>query len=186
MKDYLDEELVVLYREGKEEAFNELYLRYKGLIKYFCRNLYLLGAEEGDLIQEGMLGLIKAVNGYKEGQASFKTYLTTCVKSSLFTAVKRYGGLKSSVLNDSVKLENLDSLGIFFPPPEEAILNEEKTYEVSSKIFSGLSKFEQKILKLYLEGYNYVEIAKFCGKNVKSIDNALSRCRKKIIKRLGD
>ncbi|MBO5926692.1 MAG: sigma-70 family RNA polymerase sigma factor, partial [Clostridia bacterium] len=91
MKNLTDEELISKYRSGSEEAFNELYSRYKNLVRYFCRKFYLLGAEEGDLIQEGMLGLIKAVNGYEHKDASFKTYLVSCIKSSLINAVKRYG-----------------------------------------------------------------------------------------------
>ncbi len=186
MKKLTDEELIREYRLGSENAFNELYDRYIGLVKYFCRNLYLLGAEEADLVQEGMLGLIKAVNGYKEGQSSFKTYLTACVKSSLFTAVKKYADLKSSPLNASIKLDALDSLGVFSPPPEDQILKVESGNELTNKIYSNLSKLEKKVLTYYLEGYSYPEIAKMTGKGVKSIGNALSRCRNKIITRLGE
>ncbi len=186
MKKLTDEELIVLYRSGKEEAFNELYERYVGLVKYFCRNLYLLGAEEADLVQEGMLGIIKAVNGYKSGQSSFRTYLTACVRSSLFTAVKKYADLKSFPLNGSVKLDDLDSLGVFSPPPEDFILKVESGNELTNKIYSNLSSLEKKVLTYYLEGYSYPEIAKMTGKGVKSIANALSRCRNKIITRLGE
>lgn len=186
MKSLTDEQLVELYHQGKEDAFNELYSRYIGLVKYFCRNLYLIGAEEVDLVQEGMLGFIKAVNGFRGGESQFKTYLTACVKSSLFTAVKKYSGLKSSPLNGSVKLETLDGLGVFSPPPEDQILINESGNELTAKIYSNLSKFEKLVLKYYLEGYGYLEIADKTGKDVKSVGNALSRCRNKIIKRLGD
>lgn len=184
MKNYSDERLVEKYREGSQEAFNEIYSRYKNLVKYFCRNLYLLGAEEGDLIQEGMLGLIKAVNGYSGGDASFKTYLIACIKSSLINAVKKYGGLKSSPLNNSIKLETLDKIGFFSPPPEEQIVKKEQSSELTKKIYEGLSKTEKEVLSLYLQGYSYVEISSMAGKPIKSVDNALSRCRAKIIKKL--
>ena len=186
MKNLTDDELIVKYRSGSQDAFNEIYSRYKNLVKYFCRNLYLLGAEETDLIQEGMLGLIKAVNGYESGDATFKTYVVTCVKSSLINAVKKYGGVKSSPLNNSIKLETLDQIGLFSPPPEEAIVESENQSEISSKLFENLSKREKEMLKYYLQGFSYLEISKLTGVSVKSVDNALSRCRAKIIKRLGD
>ncbi|MBQ3235402.1 MAG: sigma-70 family RNA polymerase sigma factor [Clostridia bacterium] len=186
MKNLSDERLIELYRGGSQDAFNEIYSRYKGLVKYICRNLYLIGAEESDLIQEGMLGLIKAVNGYKAGQASFKTFVTACIKSSLFTAVKRYAGTKSSALNASLKLEDLDGLGLFSPPPEDTILGIESSNELVRQIYDGLSSLEKKVLKYYLEGYGYNEISDLVGKDVKSVGNTLSRCRNKIIKKLGD
>ena len=186
MKNLIDEELIVKYRAGSQDAFNELYARYKNLVKYFCRNLYLLGAEETDLIQEGMLGLIKGVNGYERGEASFKTYVVTCIKSSLINAVKKYGGVKSSPLNNSIKLETLDQIGLFSPPPEDAIVESESQNELSEKLKSCLSKKEKLVLKYYLQGFSYLEISKLIGSSVKSVDNALSRSRIKIIKRLGD
>ncbi len=186
MKNLSDEELIVKYKNGSQEAFNEIYLRYKNLVKYFCRNLYLLGAEEVDLIQEGMFGLIKAVNGYERGDASFKTYVVTCIKSSLINAIKKYGGVKSSPLNNSIKLETLDQIGLFSPPPEDAIVESESRNELSEKLYSCLSKKERLVLKYYLQGFSYLEISKLVGSSVKSVDNALSRSRIKIIKRLGD
>ena len=180
MKNLTDEELVLLYQAGKQEAFNEIYLRYKNLVKYFCRNLYLLGAEESDLIQEGMLGLIKGVNGYKESTTSFKTYVTTCIKTSLFTAVKKYAGNKSFPLNSSINLESLDKLNVFSPPPDEQVCFDEENNDLLKILNSKLSKFEMKILKLYLEGFSYQEIALKLGKNEKAIENALSRSRLKL------
>lgn len=186
MKNLTDEQLIKSYREGDDLAFNEIYIRYKNLVKYFSRNLYLLGAEQEDLMQEGMFGLIKAVNGYKEGETTFKTYLITCIKSSLFTAVKKYAGNKMSPLNKSLSLEKLDGLGLFAPPPDEQLAMESDGGELNKKLISVLSKTELAVLKLYLEGYRYSEIALKTNKNVKFVDNALARCRKKIIKSLGD
>ena len=186
MKNLTDEALIEKYREGNSAAFNEIYERYKNLVKYFSRNLYLLGAEHEDLMQEGMFGLIKAVNGYKAGESNFKTYLVACIKSSLFTAVKKYAGNKMSPLNKSLSLERLDGLGFFAPPPEEQLLIKESDGELGNKIYSALSKTEITVLKLYLEGFRYAEIAEKTNKNVKFVDNALSRCRKKIIKSLGE
>ena len=75
-----DEELVFLYQKGETEVFNEIYDRYKNLVKFYSRNLFLLGAESDDLVQEGMLGLIKAVNSYNSDKSSFKTFATLCIK----------------------------------------------------------------------------------------------------------
>ena len=181
-----DEELVLAYKNGNENAFNEIYSRYKNLVKFYSRNLFLLGADNDDLMQEGMLGLIKAVNGYREGESSFLTYASTCIKTSLITAVKKYANKKSSPLNNSDSFDILDKIGFLNPTPEDMVLLAESDKELKLKIYSELSKTEILVLNLYLYGYSYEEIAKNLGKNVKSVDNALTRARKKIISRLGE
>ncbi len=178
--NYQDEELVKLYKDGDANAFNELYLRYNTTVKYFARNLFLLGADFEDLIQEGMLGLIKAVNLYKEGESSFKTFATLCIKSSLYTAVKKYSAFKFLPLNNSEGYDILDKLGFYGQTPEEVALIKESGNELTSYLKKGLSKNETNILNLYLCGYSYEEIATKTNKNVKAIDNALQRVRKKI------
>ena len=181
-----DEELVLAYKNGNENAFNEIYSRYKNLVKFYSRNLFLLGADNDDLMQEGMLGLIKAVNGYRQGESSFLTYASTCIKTSLITAVKKYANKKSSPLNNSDSFDILDKIGFLNPTPEDMVLLAESDKELKLKIYSELSKTEILVLNLYLYGYSYEEIAKNLGKNVKSVDNALTRVRKKIITRLGE
>ncbi len=181
-----DEELVLAYKQGNENAFNEIYSRYKNLVKFYSRNLFLLGADNDDLMQEGMLGLIKAVNGYREGESSFLTYASTCIKTSLITAVKKYASKKSSPLNNSTSFEILDKIGLLNPTPEDVVLLAENDKELKLKIYSELSKTEILVLNLYLYGYSYEEIAKNLNKNVKAVDNALTRARKKIINRLGE
>ena len=181
-----DEELVLAYKNGNENAFNEIYSRYKNLVKFYSRNLFLLGADNDDLMQEGMLGLIKAVNGYRAGESSFLTYASTCIKTSLITAVKKYANKKSSPLNNSDSFDILDKIGFLNPTPEDMVLLAESDKELKLKIYSELSKTEILVLNLYLYGYSYEEIAKNLGKNVKSVDNALTRVRKKIISRLGE
>ena len=181
-----DEELVLAYKKGNENAFNEIYARYKNLVKFYSRNLFLLGADNDDLMQEGMLGLIKAVNGYREGESSFLTFASTCIKTSLITAVKKYANKKSSPLNNSDSFDILDKIGFLNPTPEDMVLLAESDKELKLKIYSELSKTEILVLNLYLYGYSYEEIAKNLNKNIKSVDNALSRARKKIINRLGE
>ena len=180
-----DEELVLQYKNGDKNAFNEIYSRYKNLVKFYSRNLYLLGADSDDLIQEGMFGLIKAVNGYREGESSFSTYASHCIKSSLLTAVKKYGDKKSSPLNNSYSYEVLDRIGFLSATTEDVFLNSQSDNELKLKVYSELSKTEILVLNLFLYGYSYDEIAKNLNKNVKAVDNALSRARKKIIKCLG-
>ena len=180
-----DEQLVSLYRSGDASAFNELYERYMITVKYFARNLYLLGAGYEDLLQEGMLGLIKAVNSYKEGESSFRTFATLCIKSSLYTAVKKYSANNALPLNNSEDYKILDKLDLFSENPEDEKIKQEGVSELIKNISDKLSKKENEILKLYLEGLSYDEISKKTNLNFKAIDNALQRARKKI-KSIGD
>lgn len=180
-----DEELVIKYKNGDKDAFNEIYSRYKNLVGFYSRNLYLLGADNDDLIQEGMFGLIKAVKGYREGESSFKAYASLCIKSSLISAVKKYGNKKSSPLNNSCSIESLDRIGFLTATTEDVFLNSQSDNELKVKVYSELSKTEILVLNLFLYGYSYDEIAKKLNKNVKAVDNALSRARRKIIKCLG-
>ena len=186
MKNLTDEELVVSYKNGNGLAFDEIYNRYKGLVKHFCRNLFLIGAESEDIMQEGMLGLFSAVSTYSEGQSSFSTYATICIKNKLATAVKKYSNSKNSVLNNTVSTEVLDGLKIFDNTPEDFVLFKESGKELKVKLSKELSKTESKVLKLFLEGLSYLDIAEKLKITVKSVDNALTRTRKKIIKFIGE
>ncbi|MBR2376739.1 MAG: sigma-70 family RNA polymerase sigma factor [Clostridia bacterium] len=175
-----DEQLVSLYKSGDATAFNIIYDRYTKTVKYFARNLYLLGADYEDLLQEGMLGLIKAVNLYKEGESSFRTFATLCIKSSLYTAVKKYSANNLQPLNDSVEYDTWLDKYFVNENPEDETIRKEAVNELIKLISDKLSKTEQKVLNLYLEGLSYEEISKSLGMNFKSIDNALQRARKKI------
>ncbi len=181
---YSDEQLVLLYKSGDANAFNKLYERYTQTVKFFARNLYLLGADYEDLLQEGMLGLIKAVNLFKEGESSFRTFATLCIKSSLYTAVKKYSALSSLPLNNSVEYSIVDKY-LFKENPEEETIRKEGVNELLKLISDNLSKKELEVLNLYLQGLSYDEISKNANISVKSIDNALQRAKKKI-KSIGD
>lgn len=178
--------LVSMYKNGNALAFDEIYNRYSKTVKYFCRNLFLIGAESEDMMQEGMLGLFNAVSTFNEGQSSFSTYANVCIKNKLISAVKRYSNNKNSVLNNTVSAEVLDGLKIFSNTPEDFVLFKENGRELQNKLKTQLSKTENEVLKLFLEGLSYVEIAEKTGKNVKSVDNSLTRARKKIIKIIGE
>ncbi|MBO5850893.1 MAG: sigma-70 family RNA polymerase sigma factor, partial [Clostridia bacterium] len=185
-KNLSDEQLVLQYKNGNALAFDEIYNRYKSLVKYFCRNLFLIGAESEDMVQEGMLGLFNAVSSYSEGQSSFSTYATVCIKNKLLSAVKKYSNNKNSVLNNTVSTEVLDNLQIFANTPEDFVLFKENGKELKNKLTEQLSKTENKVLKLFLEGLSYEEIAEKTGVKIKSVDNALTRARKKIINFIGE
>ena len=178
--------LIALAKSGDEAAREQLFNNYKQLVSAVVRHYFLIGGDQDDLMQEGMLGLIKAVNGYRQGESSFLTYASTCIKTSLITAVKKYANKKSSPLNNSDSFDILDKIGFLNPTPEDMVLLAESDKELKLKIYSELSKTEILVLNLYLYGYSYEEIAKNLGKNVKSVDNALTRVRKKIITRLGE
>lgn len=181
-----DEALISEYKSGNLNAFNEIYERYKGIVKYYSRNMFLLGAETEDLIQEGMMGLIKAVNTYSSEKSSFKTYASVCIKNSLISAVKKFSTNKSLPLNTSASLDELENICIFGKTPEDELLNKENGAELNFKIYSALSKYEIIVLRLYLEGLTYLEIAEKTQKTVKSVDGALARARKKIINCIGE
>ncbi len=182
MKSLEDEKLVELYKSGNASAFEELYSRYIGKVKYVARKLFLLGADYEDLWQEGLFGLIKAVNSYKPYGSSFSTYATLCIKTSLYTAVKKYSGNSSLPLNQSASYEVLDKIGLSGKMPEDESIEKEGVKELKKLIESNLTENELSVLKLYLLGLSYEEISKKTGKNIKSIDNALQRARKKIEK----
>ncbi len=184
-----DETLVKEYKNGDIEAFNEIYSRFKGTVKFFTRNLYLLGADDDDLMQEGMIGLMKACNTYSEDKSSFKTYATVCIKNSLYSAVKKFSSQKNKPLNISDSLDDehiLSGLSLFSVTPEDEVINKEKIKELRFKIYSSLSKLEILVLELFLDGLSYNDIALKTGKTVKSIDGALSRARKKIKNCIGE
>ncbi len=183
-----DEELVSLVRENNQEAIGVLIERYKYMVRAFSRSFYLSGGDNEDLIQEGMIGLVKAINSYN-GKASFKSYAYICVKSSILTAVKNYSCLKHSPLNNYISLSGTDGsdadkneiMIASCTDPETLFIDGEAASEFKKKLKDILSSYEYRILTIYLQGYSYEEIAFKLKKNVKSIDNALQRIRRKII-----
>lgn len=189
MQNKTDEVLVLEYQNGSQEAFNELYSRYKSVVTYYARNLFILGADNDDLIQEGLIGLMNSANTYTSDKSAFKTYATVCIKNSLYSAVKKSLADKNKPLNDSESLEVLNDVSkfsLFSISPEDEFLNKEKYDELRFKIFNSLSKNEIVVLKLYLDGLSYNEIALKTGKTVKAVDGALNRARNKIKNCVGE
>ena len=182
MKNLTDEELVKLYKRGNQDAFTELYTRYKSLVKFHCRKFFWIGSEIEDITQEGMKGLFNAVQTYKEEVASFKTYASLCIKSSILTAIKKYNDNNTVKINGNISIESVEGFSHLVTTPEEFVIDKESDNEVLLKIYKDLSKREKEVLKLYLEGLNYTEIANKLGVKEKSVDNALVRAKSKIYK----
>lgn len=189
-----DAELVEEYRKGKNDlAFEVLIGRYKGSILARARTYFLRGADREDLIQEGMIGLIKAIRDYKSDRTSaFKAFAELCITRQIITAIKTASRQKHIPLNSYVSLYRSDTDGeddrmlidliesdSSFDPEEYMIINE--SYQgIDAKLLGLLSKFERSVLENYISGKSYMEISQLIGRPVKSIDNALQRIKRKL------
>ena len=181
-------------REGSETAEEILIEKYKGLVRAKAKAYFIAGAEAEDVVQEGMIGLMKAVRSFDaDREASFKTYAGTCINNQILKAIRKAEREKNQPLNDAISLDNRlrekdDDLtigdiikGSMFDEPEEKVIYEdtlERLGNISRQIFSPL---ESKVLRAKIAGKNYQEIAEELGKSPKTIDNALQRIRKKIM-----
>ena len=186
-----DEELVCKAKLGDENAENELLELYKGLVVKLARSYFILGGEMEDIVQEGMIGLYKAIKGYdKKKNASFKTFATMCIKHQIQSAIKVANAKKNSPLSNSVSLQSFSENSddddflpanlIFQVSPDEKIINKERYKNLLEEIRKMLSEKEMKVLRLYLKGYTYKEIGKILKMPYKSIDNSLSRIKTKL------
>ncbi len=182
MKQLLsDEQLVENFISGDEQSFEILCHRYDRLIKSLSRTFILFGGSDEDLWQEGFLGLLSACKNYDKSRSnasSFSTYAYSCIKNKMLMAVKSEKTDKQKALSTSVSIENLN-VDEKIISPEDTIIDSEYIVEIKKKILSKLSTFERKVFELYLEGYNYLEIAEKLSKSAKSIDNALHRIKEK-------
>jgi len=190
-----DEELVVLSAAGDELATECILGRYKNLVRSKARMYFLVGADKEDIIQEGMIGLFKAIRDFNSArQATFRGFAELCVKRQIITAVKTATRQKHMPLNTYVSLSNpmydgetegvLEEIlsGTRTTDPEHLFITKENTEFLSEKMDEVLSKLERSVLALYLEGKSYQEIAVILDRPQKSIDNALQRVKKKMEK----
>ncbi len=191
LKTISDEELLSRIREGSDDAMECLLERYRDMVRKEARRFFLAGGDEEDLIQEGMIGLFKAVTSYQEGKnTSFSTFAYMCVQRQIYTTITAFNRKKHIPLNTAVSLseqsdqENEFSLDeILETPektPEELMLRKEEIKDYHRMIDQTLSKFEKQVMEHYLNGENYTMIAQKLGKSDKSIDNAIQRIRRKI------
>lgn len=184
-KDYSDQELLDEIKLGDDQAMDFLLNRYGGLVHRESRKFFLAGADEEDLIQEGMIGLFKAVKNYdKDKNASFSTFASLCVKRQIYTTVTASKRKKHGPLNNYISLFNDHGEEEQFMEedtnPEQVLIQKENISDYYKKIETKLSGFEKDVMELYLSGENYVEIARKLDKPTKSIDNAIQRIRRKL------
>lgn len=178
---YSDIELICSARNGDEHAEEILAKRYSMLVRICARQFFLVGGEPEDLIQEGMLGLLSAIRKYDiNGEASFKTYAERCIRNRLVSTIEGANRMKNAPLNQGISLEALDEIEEGFSRlPEDIILAKERLAEVQSAYASRLSILESDVLRLFLDGLSYKEIAENLNKSEKTVDNAVQRIRKK-------
>jgi RNA polymerase sporulation-specific sigma factor len=194
-----DEELILRLRDGETEIMDYICDKYKELVKTKARSMFILGGDNEDLIQEGMIGLFKAVRDYDCGRdASFFTFADLCISRQMYTAVQAAGRKKHIPLNTYVSLyDNASEQGDGEESrlidtlenkaeisPEEMFLDKERVKFLDDIIENELSSFEKQVLELHLTGMSYVQIAKVLGRDEKATDNALQRMKNKIKKKI--
>ena len=197
MQDYkqaTDEELIVRLRDGEEQITDYIMDKYKNLVRSKAGTMFILGADRDDLIQEGMIGLFKAIRDYDCGRdASFFTFAELCISRQMYSAVQAAGRMKHIPLNSYISLygnstgqgedEENGVLGILADNglnPEDFVIDKENVENLEKQIEQELSVFEKQVLDLYLTGMSYSQIARVLGKDEKSTDNALQRLKSKI------
>lgn len=199
-----DEELILMLRDGDRQVIDFIMDKYKNLVRSKAGSMYILGADREDLIQEGMIGLYKAVRDYDTGRdASFFTFADLCVSRQMYTAIQAAGRQKHAPLNFYVSLyagsaegerdgqqgenELIDSMiSAAEKNPEELLIDKENVERLEQTIEKELSIFEKQVLDLYLTGMKYGQIAKVLGRDDKSTDNALQRIKAKLKKVLNE
>lgn len=186
-----DEQLIQKLRAGDEKIMDYILDKYKPLVRKKSNAMYLIGGETEDLIQEGMIGLFKAIRDYRqEREATFFHFAELCITRQLYSAVEASNRKKHAPLNFYISFSATDGetgvpldeiLGAdSHSNPEELMIKQENQQIFFEKLREKLSGFEQEVLDLYLSGMNYQQIAKYMNKSPKSIDNALQRIKGKI------
>ena len=189
-----DEKLIELSRDGKDEVIDYLLDKYKGLVRRKARTMFLVGGDTDDLIQEGMIGLYKAVRDYDvRKEASFLTFANLCIDRQIYSAInasnrKKHSPLNSYIsfpllnfLNDNVTNElYMDKQNVNHRNPEDLYIDRENVLHIEHMLEKELSAFEYEVLKMYIDGADYIEIAERMDKKPKSIDNAIQRIRSKM------
>lgn len=189
-----DDEIVKRIHKGDENALDYLLHKYRNFVQAKARTYFLIGADREDIVQEGMIGLFKAIRDYDETKlASFKAFAELCITRQIITAIKTATRQKHIPLNSYVSLDKPiyddDSERTLIDViegsrttdnPEDLIINQEKYLAMEVKLSESLSSLEKRVLHLYLDGQSYQEISRELNRHVKSIDNALQRVKKKL------
>ena len=198
-EDVPDEELIKLVHSGDKNALDFLIGKYNDIVSMKANKFFIIGAEKEDMVQEGMIGLYKAIKSFDvEKQNSFKTFANLCIERQLITAIKTSNRQKHIPLNSSFSLntsayDENDETSIMeildtklVEDPLETITKKEYFEAVESRIDKNLSTFEKKVLDFYVQGESYMNIATKLDAQVKAVDNAIQRIRKKAIKCISD
>lgn len=197
-KEYNDNELLYYVNEANEEATEIIYKKYEPLINNLARKIINYcknsGVEINDLVQEGMLGLSKALEQYKDNKdASFYTFAKTCIERKMISASIAARRQKHKILNDSLSIESTDEEGNNIceyllsddkSNPETMLLNIEREKDILNKASHILTDFEIQVFELKINGFNYKEISEVLDRDVKAIDNALQRIKTKLKKNI--
>lgn len=191
-KEMSDEGLIRASKSGDKNALEYLINKYKELVNMKVSKYFIIGAEKEDIVQEGLIGLYKAIKSYSgDKQNSFKTFANMCIERQLITAIKSSNRQKHMPLNSYLSLnefayENDEETSLFdtfnshqIEDPLETITKQEYYKSVEIAIDKSLSNFEKQVLNRYMQGESYIQIAEKLDTPVKSIDNAIQRIRKK-------
>lgn len=192
-----DEDVVQLAQESDGAALEYLLNKYKNFVRTKARSYFLIGADHEDIVQEGMIGLYKAIRDYRRDKLkSFRAFAELCITRQIITAIKTATRQKHIPLNNYVSLNRplydedsertlLDVITDDVPTnPEEMLIDREDLSVIEGRIGEMLSDLEKQVLVRYMEGKSYVEISEEMGRHVKSIDNALQRIKRKLLKYL--
>ena len=204
MKNYEaenDENLVKQILAGDSEAMDYLMNKYKNLVRSRARTLFLVGADKEDLIQEGMIGLYKAIRDYDvTKQASFQSFAELCITRQMYSAIKGSNTKKNQPLNNYISIDSMEVsedrenpveqlLGINFEKnknPEQLVIDKESADVLEYTLVGHLSEMEKQVLTFYMKDMNYSQIAAALGKEPKAVDNALQRIKKKLTQVLSE
>lgn len=191
--DMSDESIVELSRSGEPAATEYLLSKYKNLVLSKTKTYFLAGADRDDMLQEGMIGLFKAIRDFdSDKNVSFASFAELCVKRQVISAVKASTRRKHMPLNSYISLSKpsfddnseqtlIDTISEYMTlSPEDVMLKKEQMQTLDLRLDAELSSLEKQVLKLYLDGCSYAQIAKALGRTVKSVDNALGRIKKKM------
>ncbi|MEX3746682.1 MULTISPECIES: RNA polymerase sporulation sigma factor SigH [Lysinibacillus] len=192
-----DEELIEMVHQGNTDALDYLITKYRLLVRAKARSYFLIGADKEDIVQEGMIGLYKAIRDFKGDKlASFRAFAELCITRQIITAIKTATRQKHIPLNSYVSLDKpifdeesdrtlMDVLtGAIMDDPEELMIHREEFGYLEEKMSEILSELELQVLALYLDGQSYHEISEKLNRHVKSIDNALQRVKRKLERHL--
>ncbi|HCG58311.1 MAG TPA: RNA polymerase sporulation sigma factor SigH [Clostridiales bacterium] len=182
-----DEQLALLAQQGNSNAELELFNKYRSLINKCSRGYFLIGGDIEDLVQEGMIGLYKAIKNYSADKAAtFSTFASLCIRRQIQSAVRNASAKKNKALSSAVPImdEDSDDTGVYLiadgESPDSILIHRQTSQAIFEELKKLLSPLEYDVLKYYLSGLSYQQIASKTKQTKKSIDNALSRIKKKL------